>query len=120
MRAKINSGGGLLINMEGYDTFFQLISGSKQIVVPNNKRMVSKIYAFFLDNDAQTNRYKDTFRSCIQGSGVAGVGIGRPRDENIMMYEAEQNGQNGATQTSDPKTTKRWQYWDAHPGLLSY
>ena len=79
MRAKINSGGGLLINMEGYDTFFQLIKGSKQIVVPNNKRMVSKIYAFFLDNDAQTNRYKDTYRSCVQGSGVAGVGLGRAK-----------------------------------------
>ena len=100
MRAKL-AGSGILINYTGYSTFFQIITGDKQIVVPSNKQRLSKVYAFLLEEDAQTNKDKDAFRSSCNGRGIGGCQIGMPRDTPV---------QGGTVAT----------YWDDQQGLVSY
>ena len=69
--------------------------------------MVSKVYAFFLDEAAQTDKDKDAFRSCAQGSGIAGAHIGH-RSDRVVYKDA------GGTD----KTVAN--VWTAQPGILSY
>ena len=103
MRSKL-AGSGILINYTGYSTFFQLVSGDKQIVIPSNKQNLSKVYAFLLDEDAQTKPDKDAFRSSCNGTGIGGCGIGMPRETPVLVAAHNTLAQ----------------YWDNQMGLLSY
>ena len=58
-------GPGITLNYKAWDTFFQIITTSKQIVVPSNKQRLSKVWVLFLDEAAQNSATKDAFRSCI-------------------------------------------------------
>ena len=76
-------GPGITLNYKAWDTFFQIVSNNKQIVVPSNKQRLSKVWVLFLDESAQNVATKDAFRSCIQGTGVAGVKLGMPRATRV-------------------------------------
>ena len=94
-------GPGITLNYKAWNSFFQIIDNSKQIVVPSNKQRLSKVWVLFLDEAAQNDPLKDAFRSCIQGTGVAGISLGQPRD--TVVYDA----------------VTRAAMWDNCPGLLS-
>ena len=102
IRAKL-AGSGVLLNYSGYETFFSLERGDCQIVVPSNKRKLKRVFAFLLDESAQTDPIKDAFRSSICGTGVGGVKLGKDRAEPVV---------HGAVPISD--------YWDLQSSLLSY
>ena len=68
--------------------------------------MVSKVYAFFLDEGAQTDKAKDAFRSCAQGSGIAGAHIGHRADRVVYKDAAGDKTVNDV--------------WTNQPGILSY
>ena len=55
-----------------------------------------------MDEAAQNNPNLDAFRSCIQGTGVGGVGLGRRRDEDVV-----------------PGLEDYEEVWDNCPGLVS-
>ena len=101
IRAKL-AGSGVLLNYSGYETFFSLERGDCQIVVPSNKRKLKRVFAFLLDESAQTDPIKDAFRSSICGTGVGGVQLGMVRTTVVA----------GAIPISD--------YWDEQACLLSY
>ena len=69
--------------------------------------MVSKVYAFFLNEEAQTKPNMDAFRSCAQGSGVAGAHIGH-RSDRVVYKDA------GGTDITVNAV------WTKQPGILSY
>ena len=74
---------------------------SKQSVVPSNKQRLSKVYVLLLDESAQNSADKDAFRSCAQGTGVGGVGLGIADRAKIV----------------GPSTQEA--LWDQQSGLLS-
>ena len=96
-------GPGITLNYKAWDTFFQIVDNSRQIVVPSNKQRLSKVWVLFLNDAAQNDPTLDAFRSCIQGTGVGGVGLGLPR--NRLAYP-------GANHDYA-------RLWDNCPGLLS-
>ena len=100
MRQRLR-GPGITLNYKSWDTFFQIVTTSKQIVVPSNKQRLSKVYVLLLDESAQNDNKKDAFRSCAQGTGVGGVGLGV--DDRLKVV--------------GPATQKT--LWDDQPGLLS-
>ena len=63
-------GPGVTINMKLYDTFFQIINGDKQIVIPSNKQRLSKVYLMLHDEDASNKTDKNAFRSSVTGMYV--------------------------------------------------
>ncbi len=97
-------GPGITLNYKAWDTFFQIIDTDKQIVVPSNKQRLSKVWVLFLNEQAQNDRDLDAFRSCIQGTGVGGIGLGLARDTPVIPGVANADYQH---------------YWDRCPGLLS-
>ena len=69
--------------------------------------MVSKVYAFFLNEEAQTKPNMDAFRSCAQGSGLGGAHIGHRSDRVVYKDAAGLNKTVGDV-------------WTNQPGILSY
>ena len=51
MRQRLR-GPGITLNYKSWDTFFQIVTGDKQIVVPSNKQRLSKVWVMFLDEGA--------------------------------------------------------------------
>ena len=100
MRQRLR-GPGITLNYKSWDTFFQIVTTSKQIVVPSNKQRLSKVYVLLLDEEAQNDNKKDAFRSCAQGTGVGGVGLGIADRAKIV----------------GPSTQEA--LWDQQSGLLS-
>jgi len=72
--------------------------------VPSNKQRLSKVWVLFLDEAAQNSANMDSFRSCVQGSGVGGVKLGKARTTAVV-------GAGGSDTIAH--------YWDQQPGLLS-
>ena len=70
--------------------------------------MVSKVYAFFLNEEAQTKPGMDAFRSCAQGSGVGGAHIGH-RPDRVVYKDATANAAITVAHV-----------WTNQPGILSY
>ena len=71
--------------------------------------MVSKVYAFFLNEEAQSSPIMDAFRSCAQGTGVGGVHLGKTRTRKLY------------SRTANPaEDVTIAQVWDEQPGILSY
>ena len=60
-------GPGLTLNCKMFDTFFQIISTDKQIVIPSNKQRLSKVYVMFHEGKADTNQSKNAYRSSVTG-----------------------------------------------------
>jgi len=60
-------GPGITLNVKMFDTFFQIINGDKQIVIPSNKQRLSKVWVFFHKNRDDTNFGKNAFRSSVTG-----------------------------------------------------
>ena len=60
-------GPGITLNCKMFDTFFQIISTDKQIVIPSNKQRLSKVWVMFHRNESDTDASKDAFRSSVTG-----------------------------------------------------
>ena len=60
-------GPGITLNVKMFDTFFQIISQDKQIVIPSNKQRLSKVWVFFHQNGSDTNENENAFRSSVTG-----------------------------------------------------
>ena len=60
-------GPGLTLNCKMFDTFFQIISTDKQIVIPSNKQRLSKVYVMLHEGGADTNQKKNAYRSSVTG-----------------------------------------------------
>ena len=60
-------GPGITLNCKMFDTFFQIITSDKQIVIPSNKQRLSKVWVFFHQNGADTNENENAFRSSVTG-----------------------------------------------------
>lgn len=60
-------GPGITLNCKMFDTFFQIISSDKQIVIPSNKQRLSKVWVFLHPNQADTNENENAFRSSVTG-----------------------------------------------------
>ena len=60
-------GPGLTLNCKMFDTFFQIISTDKQIVIPSNKQRLSKVYVMFHEGKADTDQSKNAYRSSVTG-----------------------------------------------------
>jgi len=60
-------GPGITLNCKMFDTFFQLITGDKQIVIPSNKQRLSKVWVMFHDDNATNDAKHDAFRSSVTG-----------------------------------------------------
>ena len=73
-------GPGITLNCKMFDTFFQIITGDKQIVIPSNKQRLSKVWVFFHRNGADTAMNDNAFRSSVTGDscyqGITGVNGG--------------------------------------------
>ena len=104
MRAKL-AGSGILLNYSGYATHFSIEKTDCQIVVPSNKQRLKRVFAFLLNEDAQTKGDKDAFRSSMSGTGEAGVKLGQPRTAKVYGAQAAQNISN---------------YWEGQNPLLTY
>ena len=60
-------GPGITLNCKMFDTFFQIISSDKQIVIPSNKQRLSKVWVMFHPAGAATDASKNAFRSSVTG-----------------------------------------------------
>ena len=60
-------GPGITLNCKMFDTFFQIISSDKQIVIPSNKQRLSKVWVFFHKEGNETDESKNAFRSSVTG-----------------------------------------------------
>ena len=63
-------GPGLTLNCKMFDTFFQIISTDKQIVIPSNKQRLSKVYVMLHESGADTNQSKNAYRSSVTGGPI--------------------------------------------------
>ena len=61
-------GPGITLNCKMFDTFFQIITSDKQIVIPSNKQRLSKVWVMFHREGAETNQAQDAFRSSVTGN----------------------------------------------------
>ena len=61
-------GPGITLNCKMFDTFFQIITSDKQIVIPSNKQRLSKVWVFFHKNGADTASDENAFRSSVTGA----------------------------------------------------
>jgi len=68
-------GPGITLNMKLYDTFFQIIGGDKQIVIPSNKQRLSKVYLMLHDESAAVAHDKNAFRSSVTGANCVKYGL---------------------------------------------
>ena len=60
-------GPGLTLNCKMFDTFFQVITGDKQIVVPSNKQRLSKVWVMFHPESAAAAGTQNAFHSSVCG-----------------------------------------------------
>ena len=63
-------GPGITINTKLYDTFFQIITGDKQIVIPSNKNRLSKVYVMLHADYAANDPKRNAFRSSVTGGYI--------------------------------------------------
>ena len=76
-------GPGITLNVKMFDTFFQIISQDKQIVIPSNKQRLSKVWVFFHKHGADTNMGENAFRSSVSG-GLCHEGITAASGANCL------------------------------------
>ena len=79
-------GPGLTLNCKMFDTFFQIISTDKQIVIPSNKQRLSKVWVMFHEGGADTNESKNAFRSSVTG-GPLFTGVGGTAANCLQSYQ---------------------------------
>ena len=63
-------GPGITLNTKMFDTFFQIITTDKQIVIPSNKQRLSKVWVMFHSNNADTTQNLNAFRSSVNGGPI--------------------------------------------------
>ena len=78
-------GPGITINAKLYDTFFQIVSSDKQIVIPSNKQRLSKVYLMLHDENSVNNPSKNAFRSSVTGAYTSRNGL--------ELYDGTKTGQ---------------------------
>jgi hypothetical protein len=79
-------GPGITLNMKLYDTFFQIIKGDKQIVIPSNKQRLSKVYLMLHDEQAVNAPGMNSFRSSVCGTNTVRYGL-KSVDKNGTMTD---------------------------------
>jgi hypothetical protein len=76
-------GPGITLNCKMFDTYFQIIRGDKQIVIPSNKQRLSKVWVFFHQEGSETNAAQNAFRSSVTGELCHGANLGNGAVVNV-------------------------------------
>ena len=61
-------GPGITLNVKMFDTFFQIIQGDRQIVIPSNKQRLSKVWVMFHPNANAGSHSLSAYRSSVSGT----------------------------------------------------
>ena len=80
-------GPGITLNTRMFDTFFQIITNDKQIVIPSNKQRLSKVWVMFHSNNADTTQNLNAFRSSVNGGPIHSVANYATYNQCLQSYQ---------------------------------